>query len=144
MSSASARPSNEKITREYVNHASLVSMYNSIISAQYKDFRVVSTTLHLIIEICVKKLALYYGLGVSRTSHSISGLMHNLASLDPVVASVVKELGRTGELSELQTFPYDGLRFYVDVDFPQIKLTTMGTVAHTLLARLDYIERKMK
>lgn len=144
MSSASARQSKSKIEREYLTHTSLVSMYNSIISLQYQDYRVVSTTLHLIIEICLKKLGLYYGLNVSRTSHSINGLMAELVSKDTVVASIFKELGRTGELSELQRFPYNELRFFEDADFPQIKLGTMAKVAHTLLARLEYIEGKMR
>lgn len=143
MSSASARLSKSKINREYLTHANLVSMYNSIISVQYQDYRVFSTTLHLIIEICLKKLGLYYGLNVSRTSHSVSGLMAELASKDTVVASIFKELGRTGELSELQRFPYNDLRFYEDVVFPKIKLSTMAKVAHTLLARLEYVEAKM-
>lgn len=140
MSSASARYSKSKINKEYLTHASLVSMYNSIISVKHQDYRVISTTLHLIIEICLKKLALYYGLEVSRTSHSISGLMVKLLSKDTVVSSIFKELGRTGELKELQKFPYNELRFYKDIDFPQIKLSTMAKVAQTLLARLNYIE----
>ena len=144
MSSASARLSKSKVDREYLTHASLVSMYNSIISLQYQDYRVVSTTLHLIIEICLKKLGLYYSLNVSRTSHSINGLMAELVSKDTVVVSIFKELGRTGELGELQRFPYNELRFFEDVDFPQISLSTMAKVAHTLLARLEYIEGKMR
>lgn len=144
MSSASARLSKSKIDKEYLTHASLISMYNSIISAQHKDYRVVSTTLHLVIEICLKKLALYYGLGISRTSHSVSGLIAELASKDMVVASIFKELGRTGELSELQKFPYNELRFYEDVKLPKITLSTLGKVAYTLLARLEYMEGKMR
>lgn len=142
MSSASARQSKSKNEREYLTHASLVSMYNSIISLQYQDYRVVSTTLHLIIEICLKKLGLYYGLIVSRTSHSVNGLMAELVPKDTVVASIFRELGRTGELSELQGFPYNELRFYEDADIPQISLSTMAKVAYTLLARLEYIKGK--
>lgn len=144
MSSASARLSKGKVERDYLTHASLVSMYNSIISVQYQDYRVFSTTVHLIIEICLKKLALLYGLGISRTSHSVSGLMKELAYKDTVVASIYKELGRTGELSEFQKFSYNDLRFYEDVAIPKLRLSTMATVAHTLLARLDYMERKTK
>ena len=141
MSSSSAQPSNNK---EYVTYANLVSMYKSIISVSHKDYRVVSTALHLIIEICLKKLGLYYGLKVSRSSHILNNLLFELQSKDAVVSNLYKELRRTGELRHLQRFPYTDLRFYEGIEFPKITLSTMANVAHTLLARLEYIERKMK
>ena len=141
MSSSSAQPSNSK---EYVTYANLVSMYKSIISVSHKDYRVVSTALHLIIEICLKKLGLYYGLKVSRSSHILNNLLFELQSKDAVVSNIYKELRRTGELRHLQRFPYTDLRFYEGIEFPKITLSTMANVAHTLLARLEYIERKMK
>lgn len=115
-------------------------MYNSIVSVKYQDFRVVSTVLHLIIEVCLKKLALYYGLEFSLTSHSLNNLVFELQPHDPVVASVSKELGRSGELRYLQQFPYDDLRFNEDAKIPKITLKTMADTAYTLLARLNYIE----
>lgn len=141
MSSSSAQPSSNK---EYVTYANLVSMYKSIVSVNHRDYRVVSTTLHLIIEICLKKLALYYGLKISRSSHSLNNLLFELQSRDAVVSNIYKELRRTGELRHLQRFPYTDLRFYEGIEFPKITLSTMAKVAHTLLARLEYIERKMK
>lgn len=139
MSSASAQPSSNK---EYVTYANLVSMYKSIVSANHQDYRVVSTTLHLIIEICLKKLGLYYGLKISRSSHSLNNLLFELQSRDAVVSNIYKELRRTGELRYLQRFPYTDLRFYEGIEFPKIKLSTMVNVAKTLLARLNYIEGK--
>lgn len=139
MSSASAQPSSNK---EYVTYANLVSMYKSIVSANHQDYRVVSTTLHLIIEICLKKLGLYYGLKISRSSHSLNNLLFELQSRDAVVSNIYKELRRTGELRYLQRFPYTDLRFYEGIEFPKIKLSTMVNVAQTLLARLNYIEGK--
>lgn len=141
MSSSSAQPSNNK---EYVTYANLVSMYKSIISVSHKDYRVVSTALHLIIEICLKKLGLYYGLKVSRSSHILNNLLFELQSKDAVVSNIYKELRRTGELRHLQRFPYTDLRFYEGIEFTKITLSTMANVAHTLLARLEYIERKKK
>lgn len=140
MSSASAQPSSNK---EYVTYANLVSMYKSIVSANHRDYRVVSTTLHLIIEICLKKLALYYGLKISRSSHSLNNLLFELQSRDAVVSNIYKELRRTGELRYLQRFPYTDLRFYEGIEFPKIKLGTMANVAQTLLARLEYVEGRM-
>ena len=139
MSSTSAQPSSNK---EYVTYANLVSMYKSIISVNHKDYRVVSTTLHLIIEICLKKLALYYGLKISRSSHILNNLLFELQSKDAVVSNIYKELRRTGELRYLQRFPYTDLRFYEGIEFPKIKLSTMANVAQTLLARLNHIEGK--
>lgn len=139
MSSSSAQPSSNK---EYVTYANLVSMYKSIVSANHQDYRVVSTTLHLIIEICLKKLGLYYGLKISRSSHSLNNLLFELQSRDAVVSNIYKELRRTGELRYLQRFPYTDLRFYEGIEFPKIKLSTMVNVAQTLLARLNYIEGK--
>lgn len=141
MSSSSAQPSNNK---EYVTYANLVSMYKSIISVNHKDYRVVSTALHLIIEICLKKLGLYYGLKVSRSSHILNNLLFELQSKDAVVSNIYKELRRTGELRHLQRFPYTDLRFYEGIEFPKITLSTMANVAHTLLARLEYVEAKMR
>lgn len=141
MSSSSAQPSNDK---EYVTYANLVSMYKSIISVNHKDYRVVSTALHLIIEICLKKLGLYYGLKVSRSSHILNNLLFELQSKDAVVSNIYKELRRTGELRHLQRFPYTDLRFYEGIEFPKITLSTMANVAHTLLARLEYVEAKMR
>lgn len=138
MSSSSAQPSNNK---EYVTYANLVSMYKSIISVNHKDYRVVSTALHLIIEICLKKLGLYYGLKVSRSSHILNNLLFELQSKDAVVSNIYKELRRTGELRHLQRFPYTDLRFYEGIEFPKITLSTMANVAHTLLARLEYVEK---
>lgn len=142
MSSASARLSQSRLNKEFVTYDSLISMYNSIISVKHQDYRIVSTTLHLIIEICLKKLGLYYSLEVSRTSHSLNNLLFELHSKDAIVSNIFKELGRTGELRYLQRFPYSDLRFYKDVDFPQIRLSTMSKVAQTLLARLNHIEGK--
>lgn len=142
MSSASARNKQKPLFSGYLSHATLTSMYNSIISVKHQDYRIVSTTLHLIIEICLKKLALYYGLSVSVTSHSLNNILFELQSKDSTVSSIYKELGRTGELRYLQRFPYDDLRFKEDVVLPKIKLITMANVAHTLLARLNYIEGK--
>ena len=139
MSSSSAQPSSNK---EYVTYANLVSMYKSIVSVNHRDYRVVSTTLHLIIEICFKKLALYYGLKISRSSHSLNNLLFELQSRDAVVSSIFKELRRTGELRHLQRFPYTDVRFYEGIEFPNIKLSTMSNVAQTLLARLSHIEGK--
>lgn len=139
MSSASAQPSSNT---EYVTYTNLVSMYKSIVSANHQDYRVVSTTLHLIIEICLKKLGLYYGLKISRSSHSLNNLLFELQSRDAVVSNIYKELRRTGELRYLQRFPYTDLRFYEGIEFPKIKLSTMVNVAQTLLARLNYIEGK--
>lgn len=141
MSSSSAQPSNNK---EYVTYANLVSMYKSIISVNHKDYRVVSTALHLIIEICLKKLGLYYGLRVSRSSHILNNLLFELQSKDAVVSNIYKELRRTGELRHLQRFPYTDLRFYEGIEFPKITLSTMANVAHTLLARLEYVEARMR
>lgn len=141
MSSSSAQPSNNK---EYVTYANLVSMYKSIISVNHKDYRVVSTALHLIIEVCLKKLGLYYGLKVSRSSHILNNLLFELQSKDAVVSNIYKELRRTGELRHLQRFPYTDLRFYEGIEFPKITLSTMANVAHTLLARLEYVEAKMR
>ena len=139
MSSSSAQPSNN---RDYVTYANLVSMYESIISVNYQDYRVVSTTLHLIIEICLKKLALYYGLEISRSSHVLNNLLFELQSKDVVVSNIYQELRRTGELRYFQRFPYTDLRFYEGIEFPKIKLSTMVNVAKTLLARLNQIEGK--
>lgn len=140
MSSSSAQPSNSSLNKEYVTYANLVSMYKSIISVNHQDYRVVSTTLHLIIEICLKKLALLYGLGISKSSHSLNNLLFELQSKDAVVSNIYKELRRTGELRYLQRFPYTDLRFYEGIEFPKIKLSTMVNVAQTLLARLNHIE----
>ena len=140
MSSASARNKPKPTFSAYLSHATLVSMYNSIVSVKYQDFRVVSTVLHLIIEVCLKKLALYYGLEISLNSHSLNNLLFELKPHDLVVASVSKELGRRGELRYLQQFPYDDLRFNEDAKIPKITLKTMADVAYTLLARLNYIE----
>ena len=140
MSSASARNKPKPTFSGYLSHDTLVSMYNSIVSVDYQDFRVVSTILHLIIEVCLKKLALYYELEVSLNSHSLNNLLFELQSKDSVVAQIYKELGRTGELRYLQRFPYDDLRFNEDVTFPKITLKTMADVAYTLLARLNYNE----
>lgn len=140
MSSASARNKRKPAFNEYLSHDTLTSMYNSIVSVKYQDFRVVSTVLHLIIEVCLKKLALYYELDVSLTSHSLNSLLYKLQPKDSVVAQTYKNLGRTGELRYLQSFPYDSLRFNESVEFPQITLTTMANVAYDLLNRLNYIE----
>ncbi len=139
MSATSVQPSNNK---DYVTYAHLVSMYKSIISVNHQDYRVVSTNLHLIIEICLKKLGLYYGLKVSRSSHSLNNLLFELQSKDAIVSNIYEELRRTGELRYLQRFPYTDLRFYEGIKFPRIKLNTMANVAQTLLARLNYIEGK--
>ncbi len=56
MSSASARNKPKPTFSGYLSHDTLVSMYNSIVSVEYQDFRVVSTVLHLIIEVCLKKI----------------------------------------------------------------------------------------
>lgn len=96
MSSASARNKPKPTFNGYLSHATLVFMYNSIVSVKYQDFRVVSTVLHLIIEVCLKKLALYYGLEFSLTSHSLNNLVFELQPHDPVVASVSKEVGCRG------------------------------------------------
>ena len=141
MSSESVQPSNNK---DYVTYDHLVSMYKSIISVNHQDYRVVSTTLHLVIEICLKKLGLYYGLKVSRSSHSLNNLLFELQSKDAVVSNIYKELRRTGELRYLQRFPYTDLRFYEGIEFPKIKLSTMANVAQTLLARLEYVEARMR
>lgn len=140
MSSASARNKPKPTFSGYLSHDTLVSMYNSIVSVEYQDFRVVSTVLHLIIEVCLKKLALYYELEVSLNSHSLNNLLFELQPKDSVVAQIYKELGRTGELRYLQRFPYDDLRFNEEVTFPKITLKTMADVVYTLLARLNYIE----
>lgn len=140
MSSASARNKPKPTFHGYLSHDTLASMYNSIVSVKYQDYRVVSTILHLIIEICLKKLALYYELEISLHSHSLNNLLFELQPHDPVVASVSKELDRRGELRYLQQFPYDDLRFNEDAKIPKITLKTMAEVAYTLLVRLNYIE----
>lgn len=118
MSSASARNKRKPTFNEYLSHDTLTSMYNSIVSVSYQDYRVVSTVLHLIIEVCLKKLALYYGVDVSSTSHGLNNLLFDLQPKDSVVDQIYKELGRTGELRYLQRFPYDELRFNESVEFP--------------------------
>lgn len=140
MSSASARNKPKPTFNDYLSHDTLTSMYNSIVSVEYQDYRVVSTVLHLIIEVCLKKLALYYELDVSLTSHSLNSLLYKLQPKDSVVDQIYKELGRTGELRYLQSFPYDSLRFNENIEFPLITLKTMADVAYTLLTRLNYIE----
>ena len=140
MSSASARNKPKPTFDTYLSHATLTSMYNSIVSVDHQDYRVVSTVLHLIIEICLKKFALYYGLEVSLNSHGLNNLLFDLQPKDSVVAQINKELGRIGVLRDLQRFPYDDLRFNEDAKFPKITLKTMADVAYTLLARLNYIE----
>lgn len=140
MSSASARNKPKLTFDTYLSHATLTSMYNSIVSVDHQDYRVVSTVLHLIIEICLKKLALYYGLEVSLNSHGLNNLLFDLQPKDSVVAQINKELGRIGVLRDLQRFPYDDLRFNEDAKFPKITLKTMADVAYTLLTRLNYIE----
>ena len=79
-------------------------MYNSIVSVEYQDYRVVSTVLHLIIEVCLKKLALYYELDVSLTSHSLNSLLYKLQPKDSVVDQIYKELGRTGGIAVSSKF----------------------------------------
>ena len=144
MSSASAQPSNSGLNKEFITNANLVSMYKSIIFVNHQDYRVVSTTLHLIIEICLKKLALCYGLTVSRSSNSLNNLLFELQSKDAVVSNIFKELRRTGELRHLQRFPYKDLRFYEGIEFPKIRLSTMAKVSQTLLSHLEYMEGKMR
>lgn len=55
MSSSSQQSNKEPRYSDYLSLNTLNSMFQSIASVSYVDYRVVATVLHLIIEICLKK-----------------------------------------------------------------------------------------
>lgn len=142
-SSNSSNPQSNKEPRysDYLSLNTLDSMFRSITSVSYTDYRVVATVLHLIIEICLKKLAILNGIEVSTRSHHVNGLLFKLSRCDFVVDEITTHLKGSKKLRGLQQFPYDELRFNEVLTEPLIlTLEDLSSVADKLLARLSYIE----
>lgn len=126
---------------DYLSLNTLNSMFQSITSVSYVDYRVVATVLHLIIEICLKKLAIVNGIEVSTRSHNLNGLLFKLSRCDVVVEELTAQLKDDKKLRGLQQFPYDELRFDEELTEPLIlTLQDLSSVADKLLLRLQYIE----
>jgi len=125
---------------EYLSVKTLSAMYLSIRSMSSPNDRVVFTTLHLVCEICLKKLSLHYGEEVSFTSHALGGMLHKLYKRDTVVKSIVDELHKKDLLSHLQNYPYNDIRFKEAVVPPQIPYNVMFSVTESLIARVGFIE----
>ena len=126
---------------DYLSLNTLDSMYRSITSVSYIDYRVVATVLHLIIEICLKKLAIINNIPVSTRSHNVNGLLFKLSRCDVVVEELTTQLKDAKKLRGLQQFPYDELRFNEELTEPLVlTLHDLSSVADKLLLRLRYIE----
>lgn len=71
---------------------------------------------YLLLEISLKKSALYHGLGISTTNHPITGYLVNLSNLEgryPIMLRFLKdEAVQTGLLRELGQFDYSRSRYY--------------------------------
>ena len=115
-------------------------MYLSIRSMSSQNERVIFTNLHLICEICLKKLSIYYGEDFSLTNHWLGGMLYKLSKKDTVVSSIVNELTSKKLISYLQRYPYDELRFKENVVIPQIPYNVMFSVTESLIARVGFIE----
>lgn len=141
MSSSSQQSNKELRYSDYLNLNTLNSMFQSIASVSYVDYRVVATVLHLIIEICLKKLALVNGISVSTRSHHVNGLLFKLSRCDFVVEEITTQLKDSKKLRGLQQFPYDELRFNEELTEPLVlTLQDLSSVADKLLLRLRYVE----
>lgn len=143
---SSSNQSTQKSNKEprysdYLSLMTLESMFKSITSVSYIDYRVVATVLHLIIELCLKKLAIINNIPVSTRSHNVNGLLFKLSRCDVVVEELTTQLKDTKKLRGLQQFPYDELRFNEELTEPLVlTLQDLSSVADRLLSRLRYIE----
>ena len=127
----SARNKKKPSYEDYLSFKTLSAMYLSIRSMSSQNERVIFTNLHLISEICLKKLSIYYGLG---------GMLYKLSKKDTVVRSIVNELTSKKLISYLQRYPYDELRFKENVVIPPIPYNVMFGVTESLIARVGFIE----
>lgn len=143
MSSSSQQSNKEPRYSDYLSLNTLNSMFQSIASVSYVDYRVVATVLHLIIEICLKKLAIANGIPVSTRSHNVNGLLFKLSRCDFVVEEITTQLKDSKKLRGLQQFPYDELRFNEELTEPLVlTLQDLSSVADKLLLRLNYVEAR--
>lgn len=136
----SARNKKQPSYGDYLSFKTLSAMYVSIRSMSSANDRVFFTTLHLICEICLKKMSIYYGEEVSLTNHWLGGMLYKLSEKDVAVKSVVEDLTNRKLISYFQRYPYDELRFKENVVIPPIPYNVMFQVTECLLARVGYIE----
>lgn len=75
---------------------------------------------YLLLEISVKKLALYYGLGISNTNHRINGYLVNLSDLEGYYPNTLKSIKdqavQYGLFRELSKFDYSRSRYYKEAN----------------------------
>lgn len=136
----SARNKKKPSYGDYLSFKTLSAMYLSIRSMPSQNERVIFTNLHLISEICLKKLSIYYGEEFSLTNHWLGGMLYKLSKKDTVVRSIVNELTSKKLISYLQRYPYDELRFKENVVIPPIPYNVMFGVTESLIARVGFIE----
>jgi len=136
----SARNKKQPSYEDYLSFKTLSSMYLSIRSMSSANDRVVFTTLHLICEICLKKISIYYGEKISLTNHWLGGMLYKLSEKDVAVKSVVDDLTKRKLISYFQRYPYDELRFKENIVIPPIPYNVMFQVTESLLARVGFIE----
>ena len=139
---ASARNKKQPLFTDYLSHSQLTSMYNSLARMPYKDPRIVYTNLHLILEITLKKIAIYHGFKVSVTSHRIGDSLLKLKEVEPFVKDMWSFLQGHGLLRYLQRFPYDSLRFNSKESIPPIPMDVFFVITRNSLRRLEYIEKE--
>lgn len=129
---------------EYPTHDQLASMYNALATMPYKDYRIVYTNLHLVLEVTLKKLALYHNLHISVTSHSVGSYLFDLREYEPFIQDIWDDLISKGVLKVLQRFPYDGLRFKASTPAPEIPMDLFFFITKRALSRLYFVEKSIR
>ena len=119
-------------------------MYNSLATMPYKDYRIVYTNLHLILEIALKKLSIYHNLKISVTSHNLGTYLFDLKDVEPFVQDIWNELRVKGFLRDLQRFPYDDLRFNPNEPCPILPMDLFFIITKRALSRLHFVEKSIR
>lgn len=133
---------------DYVSYDELVSMFNTCVRIQHlNDYnvRLLLTSVHLVLEIALKKIAILYGLPVSVTSRNVGSLFVQLHEKDAFADDVFRTLVANGTFRLLQKFPYAKLRFDVDLSGEVvIDSNILISLTKDTLLRLNYLERASK
>lgn len=141
---SSARNKRMPSYSEYISYSELVSMFNAcvdMVNSPSWNYRIFATSMHLVLEVTLKKMAILYGRKVSLTSHSTGALIVDLKDVDAFAGQVFRAKAKTGTLRQFQKFPYDDLRFNSTVNagllVNPVELTDLTRDA---LRRLEYLE----
>lgn len=139
---------NKKVPRydDYISYSELVSMLNtcaSMFRATSWNYRVFATSVHLVLEVALKKTAILYGVSVSTTSHNTGALITSLRDKDALASSLFRGMIADGTFRLLQRFPYDQLRFDSAVSEDLIDPMLLWRVTGEVLKRLEYLESSL-